>query len=120
MFRAYAFLVAGISLLTLSCFAESLSDLDRKMLENLEGKRTSQIASSPFSRTAATSSEMTLEELKLLGVAHNPSETYALISGKTVKEGDKIAGYKVVEVGRDYVLLKRLDETFVLNFQGGL
>ena len=99
---------------------EFLSDLDVEAFAKIAPAEASEGSANPFAAKAANLQTLTLEDLQLMGVAVNDEEQYALISGYLVRPGEKIAGYRVdmIEPGR--VVLKRLDEIFVLTMSGGM
>lgn len=102
-----------------SAFAQSLSDMDIVGLERqTESKTISH--TNPFSGGTQSAEDMAIEDLQLAGIVYkSPAEGYALISGYLVKNGDKIAGYKVDKIEKDRVTLRRLDDIIVLAIEGG-
>lgn len=74
----------------------------------------------PFTEGASMADDLMIEDLQLLGVVIGSADAYALISGFVVEEGDLIAGFKVMSVDRKQVVLRQLDEVFVLSVGGGL
>lgn len=99
--------------------AAPISDLNKQMFYKVTRSEPEHRKSSPFADRVSTPEELVVEDLQLLGVVVSNSRAYALISGYVVKEGDIVAGYKVTSIDRDQVVLKRLDEVFVLSLGGG-
>jgi len=104
--------------LTGAISAQSLSDLDRKTFENLSEGLGRRVPVSPFASGVSTAEDLTIEDLILTGIARNANTSYAMISGYLVKEGDRIAGFRVDSIEKGRVALKRMDEVYVLTMGG--
>lgn len=98
--------------------AQSLSDINIKAFESLSKGEQQRAPTSPFSTGVSTAEDLTLEDLDLSGIALNESRAYALINGYLVQRGDKIAGFKVDQIERGRVVLRRMDEVYVLTLGG--
>ncbi len=96
--------------------ADSLSEL------NVEGfkDRVSpghNVSKNPFLKQRPSPEDILVTDLSLTGIIKSFDESYALISGYTLAEGDEIAGYKVKVIEKDHVVLRRLDEVKVLRLE---
>lgn len=101
---------------------QSLSDLDLSTLEQqTQTEEATQSHTNPFASGSSTAEDLAIEDLQLTGVVYrNESEGYALISGYLVRPGDRIAGYRVDNIEKDKVKLRRLNEVIILALGGGI
>lgn len=99
-------------------FAQPLSDLDIAAFENLSKGEAKRAPTSPFAPSVSNAEDLTLEDLVLTGITMNESRAYALISGYLVQRGDRIAGFKVDSIEKGRVVLRRMDEVYVLTMGG--
>ena len=100
--------------------AASFSELNEGLFQSLSKGGTPAGWKDPFSAGASSAQDLVIEDLQLMGVVVSPEKSYALISGFVVEKGDLIAGFKVHTISRENVVLKRLDEVYVLSMGGGL
>ena len=100
--------------------AESFSDINRTIFERVTRPESIQQPVNPFAEGATTPEDLMVEDLQLMGVAIGHNITYALISGHIVEKGDFIAGFQVKSISSNSVVLKRLDEVYILRIGGGL
>jgi hypothetical protein len=98
--------------------AQPLSDLNVSAFENLSKGEAKRAPTSPFAPSVSTAEDLTLEDLVLTGIAMNESRAYALISGYLVGRGDRIGGFKVDAIEKGRVILRRMDEVYVLTMGG--
>lgn len=71
----------------------------------------------PFA--ASSEKEYWVGELQLKGISFDAKTGgFAYINEEIVKRGDAIAGYEVIEIERDKVLLKKGNQSFYLVFPG--
>lgn len=100
-------------------FAQSFSDMNMRLFEDLSKGEFERAPTSPFATMGMSmADDLTIEDLILNGIVSNPSNAYALISGYLVREGDRIAGYRVEKIEKEQVVLRRLDEVFILILGG--
>jgi hypothetical protein len=118
------FLLIGMPLLCLPLFAELTVDKIDKMVEQIQGKRSSKMdvhfekVASPFATVVqedvnATPVMKTVEQtvnFKLSAIINNR----AMINDHWVKEGDTIQGYSVERVEENRVVLKKSNRTVEL------
>jgi hypothetical protein len=97
-------------------FAASLSELDVKGFQQRTVPATKAIEN-PFMKQNVSMKDVMIEDLNLNGIVYSPADSYALVSGFVVKEGDEIGGYKVKLIERDHVILKQLDQVKVLRLE---
>lgn len=116
--RSILFVFAVYFMFSGTAFAQSLSDLNVSAFENLSKGEEKRVPTSPFAPGTSTAEDLTLEDLVLTGIAMNESRTYALISGYLVQRGDRIAGFKVDAIEKGRVILRRMDEVYVLTMGG--
>ena len=100
--------------------AASFSDINEGLFQSLSKGGTPAGWKDPFATGMSTAQELVIEDLQLMGVVIGVDKSYALISGFVVEKGDLIAGFKLHTISRDNVVLKRLDEIYVLSMGGGL
>jgi hypothetical protein len=100
--------------------ASSFSELNESRFQSLSKGGTPGGWKDPFAAGASNAQELVIEDLQLMGVVVGIDKSYALISGFVVEKGDIIAGFKVHTISRENVVLKRLDEVYVLSMGGGL
>ncbi len=98
--------------------AQSLSDLNVSAFESLSKGEAKRAPTSPFAPSVSTAEDLTLEDLVLTGIVMNESRAYALISGYLVERGDRIGGFKVDVIEKGRVILRRMDEVYVLTMGG--
>ncbi len=55
------------------------------------------------------------EQLILTGTLVHPRGSFAIINGRILKEGNKIAGYTLIRIERKRVLLEKEGKRFVLS-----
>lgn len=112
---------AALLLIASVAGAQSFSDLDVTGLERLEGGRDVSTHVNPFASGVTTAENLAVENLQLAGIVFsNEKDAYALISGYLVRPGDMIAGFRVDDIERDRVRLRRLDQVIVLALGGGI
>lgn len=97
-------------------FAAPLSDLNVKGFKERTAPSVS-VEKNPFVPRKPLPQDMIVEDLHLTGIIYDPYESYALISGYAVKEGDEVAGYKVKVIERDHVVLRQLDQVHILKLE---
>lgn len=100
--------------------AASFSDINEGLFQSLSKGGTPAGWKDPFATGMSTAQELVIEDLQLMGVVMGVDKSYALISGFVVEKGDFIAGFKLHAISRENVVLKRLDEIYVLSMGGGL
>jgi hypothetical protein len=96
--------------------ASSLSDIDTKSFQE-RTKPSVKAADNPFVKQTVSASDLLVEDLRLTGIVYRPDESYALISGYMLKEGENIAGFKVKLIEKDHVVLRQMDVTKVLRLE---
>lgn len=103
-------------------FATPLSDLNREAFEKaVEPGEEGEGVASPFvPRAAVPKEDLVVEELQLFGIVVGDDEAYALVSGNLVRNGDRIAGYRVRQIGTDHIVLQKLDKRVILHLEGGI
>jgi len=116
MYRFKIFFIFPLLTVVTPVLASSLSDLDVKSFQQRTAP-TVKGMENPFIKQNISMKDVMLEDLNLNGIVYNPSESFALISGFVVKEGDDIGGYKVKLIERDHVILKNLDQVKVLRLE---
>lgn len=99
--------------------AGSFSELNEGLFQSLSKGGTPIGWKDPFAAGASSAQELVIEDLQLMGVVVSQVKSYALISGFVVEKGDLIAGFKVHTISHENVVLKRLDEVYVLSMGGG-
>lgn len=99
--------------------AVPLSDLNVKGFQGGDSFKMKE-QRSPFVHSNPSTDEMNPHDLHLVGIAYNDSLSYALISGHILKLGERIGGYRVIDIKPREVVIKRLDESYVLKLGGGL
>lgn len=117
--------LAGLALLFAPAVAvgQSLSDLDLSGFEQQSGKgeEAAPAHANPFTSGVSTADDLAVEDLQLSGVVYrSESEAYALVSGYLVQAGDRIAGYRVDNVEKEKVILRRSNEVVILALGGGI
>lgn len=118
-FLFFCVVASMISLSERSAIAQqSLSDLHLEAIQPAD-QRDPSAALNPFAGGAVSASDLAVEELVLTGTVRNEDEQYALLSGYLVRPGDRIAGYRVDQIDESRVVLKRLDEVYILPMEGG-
>ncbi len=101
--------------------AQSLSDIQWQAFQTLNPNQNVIAHTDPFSSGHVSSHDLAIEELQIAGIIYgDENEAYALISGYLLKAGDHIAGYRVDMIESDKVMLRRIDEVFILSLEGGL
>lgn len=101
--------------------AQSLSDMDLSTFEQQTSQEVGQAHTDPFTSGVSTAEDLVVEDLQLTGIVYrSEAESYALISGYLVRPGDRIAGYRVDNIEKDRVKLRRLNEVIVLALGGGI
>lgn len=100
--------------------AASFSELHEGLFQSLSKSGTPAGWKDPFASGASSAEDLVIEDLQLMGVVVGLDKSFALISGFVVEKGDIIAGFKVHAISRENVVLKRLDEIFVLSMGGGI
>jgi hypothetical protein len=112
------FVLPFICLLTFAggVSASSLSELNTKGFQD-RAVPVAKSSENPFVRQNISSEELLIEDLNLTGIVYRSDDSFALISGYVVKEGDDIAGYKVKGIERDHVVLRQLDQVKVLRLE---
>lgn len=99
--------------------ADSLSDLNMQDFSQRK-VQTVNPSKSPFVPQRTAKEELLVQDLRLSGVAYSEGEAYALVSGTVVRVGDHLAGYRVGAIERTRVVLRKLDETVVLQMEGAM
>ena len=99
--------------------ADSFSEVNTGLFQSLSRSGTPAGWKDPFAAGASSAQDLVIEDLQLMDVTIGQTKSYALVSGFVVEKGDIIAGFKVHSIGRERVVLKRLDEIYVLNMGGG-
>ncbi len=107
-------------LLGVSAFARNLSDINREAFEGEKAEEPAEGVESPFVPKSKTKESLTVEDLILTGVAVGERDSYALISGVLVRVGERVAGYRIRQIGLDHVVLQQLEKRVVLRLQGRL
>ena len=102
-----------------SLLANTLSDLNVKGFRGDESMQMKE-KRSPFVYSRPAQDEILPHDLHLTGIAYNSGSSYALVSGYVLKLGDRIGGYRVIDIKTNQVTIKRLDESYVLKLGGGL
>ena len=102
-----------------SGYAISFSEINRPVFKQLSRPGSIQQQANPFVEGAASTDDLVIEDLQLMGIAIGRDRAYAIVNGLVIEEGDSIAGFKVASITRNEVLLKRLDEIFVLSLGAG-
>lgn len=97
-------------------FAESLSDLDLRTFQE-KAAPPSEGVKSPFAAQKPLPSDLLVEDLRLSGVVYNSKDSFALVNGYILKEGDEIAGYKVKLIEHDHLVLRQLDQVHILRLE---
>lgn len=118
--KKMGWLLAAVILVSANAIAsDSLSDL---YIKGFKSGDPMQIKNqrSPFMNSNPSKKDLAAEDLQLTGVAYNSNIAFALISGHIVTEGEFIGNFRVTSVRSGEVVLKRLDETYVLKLGGGL
>ena len=100
--------------------AESFSEINADLFQSLSRTGTQVGWKDPFSAGASSAQDLVIEDLQLMGVVIGQVKSFALVSGFVVEKGDIIGGFKVHSIDRRQVVLKRLDEVYVLSMGGGL
>lgn len=104
----------------LSRYLEGKRTLSRNILDIPE-ERKAEGSGKPESKEERTKEEKRID-IKLLGVVSGAREEAIVSEGGTlrrVKVGDEVAGYKVIRIERDLVILQKGDETVEISFQYG-
>ena len=84
-------------------------EIQKKRAENPWGR-------DPFSSDTYRSGQLN-SELKLQGISYRQDKVgFAFINNEIVKQGEMINGYKVEEISKDKVLLKKESQNFYLTF----
>ena len=104
---------------TTSLFANTLSDLNVKGFRGDESMQMKE-KRSPFVYSRPAQDEILPHDLHLTGIAYNSGSSYALVSGYVLRLGDRIGGYRVIDIKSNQVTIKRLDESYILKLGGGL
>lgn len=99
--------------------AVSFSEINRPVFKQLSHPDSVQQQTNPFIEGAASTEDLVIEDLQLMGIAVGHDGAYAIVNGLVIEEGDSIAGFKVKSITHNKVLLKRLDEVFVLSLGMG-
>ncbi len=120
MTKIFVVLIVASVCFSANAQAASFSELNEGLFQSLSKVGTPAGWKDPFSAGASNAQELVIEDLQLMGVVVSPTNSYALISGFVVEKGDLMAGYKVHTISRENVVLKRLDEVYVLSMGGGL
>ncbi|MBI4126912.1 MAG: hypothetical protein HY465_05405 [Deltaproteobacteria bacterium] len=102
-----------------SAAPESLIDLDVETFEQQTMSTTPAGVKDPFSGRTGGDAKLTVDDLSLSATAVGDEASFALISGHVVRVGDRIAGCRVQSIESDRVVLKRFDDTIVLQVGGG-
>ena len=99
--------------------ATPISDLARDEFEKgPEG--LSPVPRSPFSPGARGSGEVDLGSLMVQGTVNGPDLKMALLSGRIVREGEKLGRYTVKSISPERVLLQSGDSSYPLRLQNYL
>ena len=99
--------------------AGSFSDMNKTFFYKIAKPDSIQRQENPFAEGVFTAGDLVVEDLQLMGVVIGSDKAYAIVSGYVVEKGDMLAGYKVVTISMEQVVLKRLDEQVVLNMGSG-
>jgi Tfp pilus assembly protein PilP len=112
-FLIIVFFISGIS------YAKSISDVETNTFKNLSEQGKKEWTNDPFEPTKPSLKSVTIEDVQLTGLVYNANEAYALIGGFMVKVGDMVGDYKVVEINKDNVTLRKLDDVRTIRLAGG-
>lgn len=118
------------ALFSTAVYAQPLSDLNLEAVGMGDLNTTEESKSGPEgdlmnpwtgqSVNRAPASDLAAEDLLLYGIVVGEEEAYALVSGNMLRVGERIAGYRVRQIGTDNVILQKLDKRVVLRLQGGI
>jgi Tfp pilus assembly protein PilP len=116
-----------MGIVTIGCVAGIATPLRARILSDmtLETFRKGEVApeeegvESPFVPKKEVQEDVVVEDLKLSGIAIGDAESFALIGGHAVRVGDRLGGFRVRQIGKDHVVLQRLDRRVILRFEGG-
>ncbi len=97
----------------------SLSELNLSGFEQVMGEDSS-ATQSPFVPRPVSRDKLAVEEMQLEGTAISEGKAYALVNGHTLRLGEKVGGYKIQQIGTDFVVLQKLDHRVILRFKGDL
>ncbi|MDD5449290.1 MAG: hypothetical protein PHO42_01655 [Candidatus Omnitrophica bacterium] len=74
----------------------------------------------PFARQRQPAARLGSSDLVLSGIIWEEERPVALINDRAIAEGEQIAGFKVVKIMQDEVILARGSDRFILKFAFGL
>lgn len=114
--KSVVFPIVLLCLFANFAMASSLSEIDTKAFQE-RTKPSIKAADNPFAKQTVSATDLLVEDLRLTGIVYRPDESYALISGYALKEGDNIAGFKVKVIEKDHVVLRQMDLTKVLRLE---
>ena len=111
-------LIAGFFLIGSLAHAAGEKTLSGLNLQDFENKKEGEIvwSNNPFVRPAG---EITLDEMKLTGIAYSVEGSAAIVNDQIVRKGDKIGSNEVVGIEKNKVIIRNEDGLFSLMFQGG-
>lgn len=112
-FRLIAVLLFSL-LASFALRADSLSDLARDQFEK-GPSALSPVSRSPFSPGSVSDSEIDLSSLSIQGIIWGPEAKMVLLSGRVVKQGEKIGKYLVKQVEVNRVLLSYGESVYPLK-----
>jgi hypothetical protein len=117
-------IASSIAALAICCtpalsLSQSFSDTNRPLFRKMTKPPSIQQQTNPFAQGISSPRDLSVEDLQLMGVVVGHDKSYALVNGYVVERGDRIAGFEVKSIGHSQVVLRRLEEVFILRMGGG-